>query len=164
MDFFTVLNKRGSVRQFTDKPVPREMLEIIVNAARKAPTANNIQPWEFIVITQPEMLLAIAAHTDHGRFIQDAPACIAVFCADTKYYLEDGCAAVENILLAATALHLGACWVAGDKKPYTEQIGALLQAPEKFRLVALIPLGYPVNAIEPREKRPLNAVIHWEKF
>ncbi len=164
MDFFTALNKRTSVRKFTDKKVPREMLEIVINAGRKAPTANNIQPWEFVVITERKTLSALAAETDHGQFIKDAPACIVVFCNDTKYYLEDGCAAVENILLAATALNLGACWVAGDKKKYAGQISSILQVPENLKLVALIPVGYPLQITEPREKRSLDTVIHWEKF
>jgi nitroreductase len=164
MDFFTVLNRRSSVRQFSEKPVPREMLEIIINAARKAPTANNVQPWEFVVVTNVEILNSIAALTDHGRFIKDAPACIAIFCVDTKYYLEDGCAAIENILLAATALNLGSCWVAGDKKAYSGPIGSLLLTPDQYKLIALVPVGYPVQASVPREKRSLDAVIHWEKF
>ena len=100
----------------------------------------NLQPWQFVVVTDKSMRAKIAHLTDYGKFIAGAPACIAVFCQDTKYYLEDGSAAVENILLAATALGLGSCWVAGDKKPYAEEVANLLGVPRKYKLIALISL------------------------
>jgi nitroreductase len=87
-----------------------------------------------------------------------------VFCKDTKYYLEDGCAAVENILVAAAALGLGACWVAGDKKSYAGEVRRMLRAPEDCNLVALLPIGYPAEEMVPRQKRPLEDVLHWETF
>ena len=89
--------------------------------------------------------------------------CVVVLCSDTQYYLEDGSAATENILLAARAHGLGACWVAGDKKPFASEICRLVGAPQNFKLVSLIPLGYPAESPE-MTKRPLSAVLHWEKY
>jgi len=135
----------------------------LIDCARLAPTAINIQPWEFVVVTSPETLRKIAEVTDHGRFIADAPACVVVLCRETKYFLEDGSAATENTLLAAHALGLGACWVAGDKKPYAGQICRLIGAPDGYRLISLIPVGYPAEQPD-TSKRPLADVLHWERY
>ena len=166
MDTFEALKKRRSVREYQDKPIPKDALEKIVDAARFAPTARNVQPWEFIVIAKPDTLKKIAELAENGRFMAQAKACIAVFCSDTKYYLEDGCAATQNILLAAAALGIGSCWVAGDKKPYCAQISDLLNVPASFKLVSLIALGYPESKKVPQitEKRGLQDLIHWEQF
>lgn len=161
-----IIKARRSVRLYQDKPIAKALLQEIVDAARFAPTARNVQPWEFIVVTKPDTLKKIADLAENGRFIAQARACIAVYCSDTKYYLEDGSAATQNILLAATELGIGSCWVAGDKKPYCNQVGNLLNVPETFKLVSLIALGYPQADEDFRiaEKRPLKEMIHWEVF
>ena len=164
MNTFDAIEKRVSCRTFLKDPVPQELLKKVVDVGRRAPTANNIQPVEFIVVTNSSILQHIADTTDYGRFISKAPACIVTFGRDTKYYLEDGCAAVENMLIAATALGLGTCWVAGDKKKYCEPIRSLLDAPKDMRLIALVPIGFPAKERPPHEKRPLEEVLHWEKY
>lgn len=166
MDTLEIIKIRRSVRDYKDKPIPEEILRKLIDAARFAPTARNVQPWEFIVITKPHTLKSIADLAENGRFVAKAGACIAVFCSDTKYYLEDGCAATQNILLAATALRLSSCWVAGDKKPYCSQVSNLLNVPAPFRLVSLIALGFPAseNSFKVADKRKLDELIHWEKF
>jgi len=154
-----VLKERRSIRKYQKKEVPEDIIKGIIDCARFAPTAINIQPWEFIVITDGEMRKKIADITDYGKFIADAPVCVAVFCKDTKYYLEDGSAATTYILLAAKAYGLGSCWVAGDKKYYAEDIRKLLGVPDGYKLVSLIPIGYPAeNPV--KEKRPLEEVFH----
>jgi len=139
------------------------MLEELIDCGRLAATARNLQPWEFVVVTEPDMLRAIAGATDFGRFIAGAAACVVVLCRDTKYYLEDGCNASQNILVAAHAHGLGGCWVAGDKKPYAETIRRMVGAPDGFRLVSLLAIGQPAEQ-PAKEKRPLSEVLHWEKF
>lgn len=164
MDALDAIARRVSCRTFQDRSIPRQVLEKLVDAGRRAPTARNVQPVEFVVLTNRDRLADIAAQTDYGRFIANAPACIVVFSKETKYFLEDGSAAVENILIAATALGLGACWVAGDKKVHAETIRKKLNAPDHYKLIALLPVGYPDKSREPHEKRPLNQVLHWEEF
>jgi nitroreductase len=164
METLQCIAQRRSTRRFTDQPIPRGDLEALVNAGRVAATARNEQPWEFVVVTEPERLKTIGEMTDHGRFIADGTACIIVYCRDTKYYLEDGCAATENILLAAEDRGIQSCWVAGDKKPYCQPISEYLGAPAELKLVALIALGYEAEAGHAKEKRPLEDVIHWEQF
>lgn len=164
MDTFEAFKNRISVREYSDKPVEREKLEKMVDAGRLAPTARGEQPWEFVVVTGREKLKELADITDHGKFMAGAGAAIVVFCKDTKYYLEDGCAATENVLLAATAQGVASCWVAGDKKEYGSRIAKALNVPQSFKLISILSLGYPKVKPEPYQKRPLNEVIHWEEF
>jgi len=163
MDAIEVLKTRRSVREFRSEPVPRKIIEDIIDCGRLAATANNLQPWEFVVATEREMLRRLAEITDYGKFIAQAGACVVVLCKETKYYLEDGSAATENILLAARAHGLGACWVAGDKKQYAASVCSLVGAPRGYKLVSLIPIGYPVETPEPI-KRPVSELLHWEKY
>jgi len=163
MEAIQALTTRRSIRRFQLKPIPPELIERIVDAGRLAPTARNVQPWEFVVVTDAGRRAEIAEITDYGKFIAEAPACIVVLSKPTKYFLEDGAAATTNMLNAAHALGLGACWVAGDKKPYTDRIVKLCGAPKDMRLIALIAVGYPDENPNP-EKRPLEEVLHWESF
>lgn len=165
-NFLKFLKIRRSIRAFEDRSISKKQLENIVDAARFAPTARNLQPWEFVVVTDKSILSKIAEAADNGKFMAQAAACIAVFSADTKYFLEDGSAATCNILLASTALGIGSCWVAGDKKPYCPQISVLLNAPSGMKLISLVALGHPQdkNVFKMMPKRELKAMLHWEKF
>ena len=89
MDLVELIKKRRSVREFTDKAIARESLEKIVDAAKFAPTARNVQPWEFVAVTDRQLLKRFRGNTEHGKFIAAAGACILVFSQDTKYFLED---------------------------------------------------------------------------
>ncbi|MAF08921.1 nitroreductase family protein [Candidatus Poribacteria bacterium] len=163
MDAITCLKTRRSVRQYDDRPIPRETLEDIVDCARLAPSATNRQPWTFVVVTDREMLTGLADITDYGKHIASAAACIVVFCEDVTFYVEDGSAATTNILHAAWAHGIGSCWVSGDKRPYVDEVRDILGVPESYRLVSLNPLGYPAED-GAKKKRELDDVIHWERF
>ncbi|MFB0528078.1 MAG: nitroreductase family protein [bacterium] len=163
MEAIKALKTRRSKRKFLPRRVPKKVIEDIIDCGRLAPSAVNIQPVEFIAVSKGEIRKKIAEMTDYGRFIAQAPVCIAVFSRQTRYYLEDGCVASENILLAAHAHGLGACWVAGDKKPYAERVRQLLGAPQDFKLITLIPIGYSEEEPKPA-KRELKDVLHWEKY
>lgn len=164
MDLFDAIEKRRSVRAYLTKPVSRPSLEKIVDAGRRAPTGRNEQPWEFLVITDMYVRQRIAELTTYGKYIADAGACIAVFCRDTPYYLEDGAAATMSMLLAATALDLGSCWIAADKAPYAPAIAELLAAPGTHHLVALVAIGHPSEQPPRNSKRALSEVVHWETW
>ncbi|MGI6459222.1 MAG: nitroreductase family protein [Candidatus Hydrogenedentales bacterium] len=163
MDAIEALKTRRCVRSFKPDPLKKETIEDLIDCGRHAATARNEQPWEFVVVTDPALRKQIADATDFGKFIANAPACVAVLCAEGKYYLEDGAAATQNILVAARAHGLGSCWVAGDKKAYAAEICALLGVPERYRLISLVALGYPAESPN-IEKRKLDEVLHWEKF
>jgi len=163
MDAIEAIKSRRSCREFLPEPVEKAVIEGLIDCARLAPTGRGEQPWEFVVVTERTLRERIAALASYGRFIAQAPVCVAVFCRATTYYLEDGAAATQNILLAATAHGLGSCWVAGDKKGYAEEVRTLLGVPEGYKLVSLIAIGSAKPA-PPRPKRPLSEVLHWEKF
>jgi len=149
------------VRNFTGAPIPRADLETIVDAGRLAASGYNRQPWDFIVVTNRGMIeqLKVAA-----QWMEKAGAVIAVVLdPTTKYWLEDGSAAVQNMLVAATALGYGSCWLEGYTLPLEGQFKALLGVPDDRRLLTLVPIGVPVEW-PTKEKKPLAQVLHWEKF
>lgn len=163
MDAIIALKTRRSVRSFENRPVARDIIEDIIDCGRLAASAINIQPWEFVVVTDSRLKRQIAETTDHGRFLAEAPVCVVVLSRDTKYHLEDGSAATQNILVAARAHGLGSCWIAGDKKPYAPDICRLVGAPDGYRLVSLVAIGYS-QAEGTKDKRPLKDVLHWERY
>ena len=163
MDAYEAILGRRSVRRFKPTEVPRDLMLKVLDAGRHAPTAMNEQPWHFVVIADRDRLRELADLTDYGKFIASAGACIVVLSKPWKYYLEDGCAATVQMLVAAHALGLGTCWVAGDKKAYAGRIVALCGAPREFQLVSLIAIGYPAEQTHAR-KLPLDELVHWETF
>ncbi len=163
MDAIEALRTRRSVRKYKGDPVSREAVEEIVDCGRLAATGLNVQPWEFVVVTDADSRKRIAEIAEYGKFIADAAVCVVVLSKDEKYFLEDGSAATQNILVAARAHGLGSCWVAGDKKPYADAILELVGAPSGYRLVSLIAIGHGEETPSPK-KRPLAEVLHWETF
>ena len=164
--FLKFLKIRRSVRVFKNKGIPKKKIEEILDVARFAASARNLQPWEFVVVTDKTKLSQLAELAENGKFMVQAAACIAVYSIDTKYFLEDGSAATCNILLAATALGIGSCWIAGDKKPYCQQVNTLLNVPLGMKLISMVALGYPLekNVFKYMAKRELKELLHWEKF
>ena len=161
MDALETIRNRRSVRNYTGDPIPREDLEAIIDAGRLAATGGNRQPWDFIVVTQREMIdrLTVAA-----RWMDKAGAIVAVVMdPSSRWWLEDGSAATENILLACTALGYGSCWLEGYTLPREEEFKALLGIPNEKRLLTLIPIGVPAEW-PTKEKKSLEEVIHWEKY
>ncbi len=159
-----IIKNRRSVRSFTEQTVEREKVLEMVDCGRLAPSGRNTQPWKFVAITDKDRLQKLSPMLDNGGFLSQAPLCIAVFCEDSRYYLEDGSAATENILLAAESLGLGACWITGDKKPYARQVGDILGAPDNYRLVSLVAVGHPAENPEAKAKKALEDVMYWESF
>ena len=164
MDAIATFQARYSCRDYLDKPVPRELLERLIDAGRRAPSARKVEPVFYVVVTDGGMRHQIAQVADFGRFIAQAGACVLVFSHDTKYFLEDGCLAAENILLAATALGLQSCWVAGHGKPYAATIAQRVGAPADVKLIAMLAIGYAREPGRQPEHKPVKDVLHWEKF
>ena len=164
MDFTDIIKSRRSIRRYQEKAIPQKDLDDVLECACLAPTAINIQPWLVGCITDKAILQKLAGMADHGHFIKDAAACFVVFCEKgQKYYLEDGSAAAMNIIYSCAARGIGTCWVAGDKKAYVEDVRKLLNVPEKYTLVAMIPAGYPSEQPKP-SKKPLEEVTFKDRF
>lgn len=161
MDTLEAIRKRRSIRRYTKDVVPRRDLEIIVDAGRLAATGSNQQPWDFVVVTDRGTIEQFKAA---GAWIEQAHAVIVVVMDPiSRWWVEDGAAAIENMLLASTALGYGACWVEGEALPREAQFKTLLGVPAEKRVMALIPVGVPAET-PVREKKPLETVLHWEKY
>lgn len=163
-----VIHQRVSVRKYRPDPVPRELIVQLLEAARWAPSAGNLQPWHFYVVTHEERRRCLATAALRQDFVASAPVCIVV-CAEPErsarhygergrhlYCLQDTAAATQNILLAATALGLGSCWVGAFDE---DQVRSCLNIPDRLRPVAIVPVGYPAHKTTLRtQRRPLEEV------
>ena len=157
----TVIKSRHSVRKFKPEPIDEIAIQDVLECALHAPTAMNHQPWLIGVIRNKEMLKKIAGLTDHGKFIADCAVCFAIFGEKSEtYYLEDCCAATENLILALQAYGVCSCWVAGEKKPYADAVRNDLAVPEKYTLVSLVPAGNPAEVNITQKKAMKHVVFH----
>lgn len=172
MNFWETVQKRRSVRHFdSEREVPPQMVERILEAAITAPTAGDRQPWHFVVVKDAKVRKAIAQSALRQDFVAQAPVVIVV-CGEPErsgarrgqrladlYTVQDTAAATENILLAATALGLGSCWVSEFRE---EALAEALGLSERFWPLAVIPIGYPLKeAAGGRRRRPLEEVVRF---
>jgi nitroreductase len=160
----TVIKSRHSVRKFKPDPVGDLVITDALECASRAPTAMNIQPWLFGVIRDKKTLSDLAALTEHGKFIAECPLCFAVFGEKKQtYYLEDCCAATENLILALLAHGVSSCWVAGEKKPYADPVRKLLNVPDGYTLVSLVAAGNPAD-MTITQKKEMKHLAFFESF
>jgi len=173
MEVLDAIRGRRSVRAFKSNDFPPETVNKLIDAAICAPSAGNIQPWEFIIVRKPDIKRKLVEAALNQEFIAEAPAVIVV-CANenrslhgygirgkTLYCIQDTAAATQNILLLAYSLGLGTCWVGAFKE---EKVKEILNIPEGIKPVAIIPVGYPAEKPSPRSRRPINLVVHYEAF
>lgn len=163
MQTLEAIKKRRSVRKFTGAAVPKEDLLRIVDAGRLAASGHNKQPWDFIIITERAMIQEISQRC--SAWLADAGAIIVVV-VDTasRWWMEDGSAATENMLLAATDLGYGSCWYEGGMLPHEEYFKARLGIPLERRILAFVPIGVPQSWPEERPKKSLEEVVHWQRW
>jgi len=171
MDVFEAIQKRKSSRSYESKPVPKETLEKLLEAARLSPSAKNIQPWHFIVVTEAEKRKALSEGI-YAKFLTGVPAVI-VLCGDEKaspdWYVVDVALAGENMVLAATAEGLGTCWVGSFDE---NDVKALLGIPDTLRVVALLAVGYAKDKTNIttkvirfiRRRKTLGEIASWEVY
>jgi nitroreductase len=161
METLEAIRTRRSIRRFTGETIPREHLIALVDAARWAASGSNKQPWEFVIVTDRTTIAQLCAAS---AWMEHAAAIIAVVMDPaSRWWMEDGSAAVQNLLLAAHALGYGACWLEGYTIPHEEEFKALLHVPADRRLFTLVPVGVPAER-PTREKKPLEQVLYWEKY
>lgn len=149
MELFDAIHTRRSIRKYLPKPVPQEMIEIILKAGMAAPSAGNQQPWQFVVITERARLDAIPAFHPYSKMVLQAPAAILV-CGDPNgkkwptFWDQDVSAATQNMLLAARGLGLGTVWVGiYPEKDRMEGFRKLCALPDHITPFALVPVGWP---------------------
>jgi nitroreductase len=163
MDLIEGIYTRRSIRQFTDQPIPREQLIEIIKAGTWAPSGMNNQPWRFVIVQSDEVRNELAKHTKYNFIIERAAACIAVFVDrsamynDVKDHQAMG-ACIQNMLLAAHALGLGAVWL-GEILKNAEGVRSLLGLPREMELMAVVALGHPVSQKHSSKRKVLSEVL-----
>ncbi len=167
MDLFQAIRKRYSYRgAFESDPVPREDLKQIVNAGLMAPSGKNAQTTTFVIVDDPELVREIGGMHPGNKALQQARALIACIIdrepaavyEGMSFQIEDCAAAVENMLLAITALGYGAVWVDGwlRREGRAEKIGRLLGVPDAKVVRILLPVGVPIAPGPRPEKKPFG--------
>ena len=170
MNFNALITRRFSVRSYTSQKVGKDLILEILEAARMAPSAGNFQPCHFIVITDPENLADIQEVYPRNWF-REAPVCIVVCSdhsqswkrkSDGKDFADvDVAIAIDHLVLKATDLGLGTCWVCNFDVELTRR---KLQLPDLIEPIALIPLGFTTSEAPSKSRKPLSELVHWEKF
>ena len=168
MDIYEAIRTRKSVRSFLDRPVEREKLARVIEAARLAPSAHNNQEWRFVVVTDPERRRRLAREAAGQAFVGEAPVVIAA-CAETDGGIMrcglprhpiDVAIALDHLALAAVAEGLGTCWIGAFDAP---RVRGILGIPPGIVVVQLMPIGYPRDpAPVPKRRLPLEAILHEE--
>jgi len=169
MEAMEAILTRRSIRKYTKQPVSESLVKEILTAAMSAPSANNKQPWQFVVMNQREVLDKVPEFHLHANMIKEAPLAILV-CGDLTrqehkgYLVLDCTAATENLLLAVHAKELGAVWL--GIYPREERISGikkLLALPDDIMPIALLVIGYPAEQ-KPAENRYKDNVICYNTF
>ena len=162
LEFDAVIEKRRSIRKYKGTPVPRESILKILEAARVAPSASHRQPWHFVVVEDKATIEKLAGGS---KWAAEAPAMI-VGVADPvtspNWCLNDVGIAFEHIILTATSLGLGTCWMGQTRKD--AEIKELLGIPDELKVIALTPLGEPDEDKEPKDRKSLDEIVSWGRY
>jgi nitroreductase len=169
MDFQQLISKRYSVRAYKPDPVPEEMLQRVLDAARLAPTAHNNQPFQLVVLRTAGRAAELKRIYERD-WLSQAPV-IVVMCAvyegawlrmDNKNYAEvDATIAMDHLIMAATDLGLGTCWIAAFNP---QELRALLKLPAGVEPIALTPVGYAANQQKEQKRKPLSELVRYERW
>jgi nitroreductase len=164
MSLVDVILSRRSIRKYDDKDIPKDVLDKILEAGRQSPSAANRQPYQFVVVTESEIKKELSGLV--SGFLKNAPV-VLVGCANTKALLTgkwaviDTTIALENMVLAAWSLGVGSCWIGAFNE---QKVKNALQIPEKWKVVALISLGYPAENPESRKKKEKSKLFSFNRF
>jgi nitroreductase len=166
MEAMEVILSRRSIRKYTSQPVPQQVIEELLKAGMAAPSADNQQPWQFVVIDDRKILDEIPKHHPYSKMLKEATVAILV-CGHVKsekhkgFWVQDCSAATQNILLAVEALGLGAVWLGIYPQEDLEAgIKKLLGLPDQIVPLSLIPVGYKGEQKPPSERYDASKVHH----
>jgi nitroreductase len=163
MDLLEGIYTRRSIRSYTNQPIEREQLLEIIRAGMWAPSGLNNQPWRFVIVTNKEVRAKLARQTKYDFIIGKAPASIAVFLDksamyhEVKDHLAMG-ACIENMLLAAHALGLGAVWL-GEILKNADAVGSLLGVSDTMEFMAIMALGHPEERKRTSTRKEISEAV-----
>jgi nitroreductase len=166
-----LIKHRSSIRDFSGENVPMDVLLEIVKAGMAAPSARNLQPWNFIIIQERDILHKLSENLPYAKMLNNAGAAIVV-CGTpdienaelSDYWVQDCSAATENILLAIEACGLGGVWTGVyPRKDRIKWVKDVLMIPDSVVPLNVIPIGFPVKPSVPKNKFTTTK-IHWNKW
>jgi nitroreductase len=168
MDIYKAIKNRFSCRHFSPRPIEPEKLGRVLEAARLAPSAKNLQDWRFVIVTDPDLRRAVAEAAANQSFVAEAPAVI-VGCSVADYVMRCGQPAaaidlgiaMEHVALAAAAEGLATCWIGAF---YPDKLKPLLGIPEKAAVVELMPIGYPDGKEAHTTRERMKNIVCFEKW
>jgi len=163
--FMDLITRRRSIRKFEARPVEREKIDLLVEAALRSPSSRGFNPWEFVVVTDREAIAGLSEAKPHGAsFVRNAPL-VFVVCGDPERadtWVEDTSIASIFIHLAAADLDLGSCWVQirmrghSEGRSASDYITDLLNLPKGLEVLSLIAIGYPAEEKAPHARDSLE--------
>jgi nitroreductase len=168
MTVIEAIRKRYSCRAYQQRPIEQEKLDQILEAARLAPSAKNLQDWRFVVVTDKEKKSQVAETTNRPKVFEKAGAIIAA-CSNSNEVMRCGqpvgpidvAIALEHIALQATELGLATCWI-GSFEP--EKVRAILDIPDDIAVIELMSLGYPAEGKRESNREPTKKIVCYEKW
>lgn len=170
MNIYEAINKRQSIRKYKPDPVSDDILERILKAVQRAPSGKNGQPWRFIVVKDDTLRKALVPACRDQAFIADAPVIIVGCAVEEESYPKQGGymkswsidlgIAFTHLMLAAAAEGLGTCWIGAFEEDKVKQA---LNISDKFRVVGLTPLGYPLELPPLRTRKPLSDIVFYNQ-
>ena len=169
MDVIKVIKERRSVRAYLDRPVERDKIQRLLEAARLAPSASNRQEWRFVVVTDRERRAALADAAADQAFVAQAPVVVAA-CAEHDGHMMrcgqlcypiDVAIAIDHMTLQAVAEGLGTCWIGAF---YEDAVKELLGIPKEIRVVELLTVGYPAEPPRRLSRLPLESIVRWDRW
>jgi len=172
--FMALIRDRRSIRQFLDKPVEKEKIDLLIEAGLRSPSSRSLYPWEFIVVTDKQTLFELSCSKPHGaKFLKNAAVGIVIIADPLKcdVWIEDSSIASTYIQLAAESIGLKSCWIQVRKRFYKDEIPAenkvasILDIPENFRVESIMAIGYPGETKKGHENKSLlYKKIHYKKY
>ena len=165
MDVLEAIKERRSVRKYKQEPISKEQVTQILEAGRWAPSRGNSQPWKFIIMKNTQGRVALAEAIPTGKFLAEASLGIAVVVDPkvSKHPEQEGAAAIQNMLLAAHALGLGACWISIHDTDAEEKAKQILQIPNEEWLLSVVSIGHP-EEIPEKGRKGLDEITFSDKY
>ncbi len=168
MDVSEAIRRRYSCRNYKDKPLEKGQLETVLEAARQAPSAKNLQDWRFVVVADKTVRAKLAAAANNQSFLENAGA-IIVACTVSDHVMRCGQAigpidvsiAIEHMCLQATELGLATCWIGSF---YPDKVRTVVGIPGDVEIIELLALGHPADSPKEHRREPIESIVCFEKW
>lgn len=171
MSILKVIKERRSVRRYKADPIPDDILQRVLDAARFSPSGKNLQPWKFILVQDESLKQRLAEASVRQIFIAEAPIVVVACGFPDRCYSQMGnymkswpvdvAIAVEHLMLQAQEEGLGTCWIGAFEE---KDVKSILDVPEGVRVLALTPLGYPDENPVPRGRKSMEEIVSYDYY